>query len=289
MSETDTRPPHRGLKKGLYLIPTLFTAANVAMGYLAVLWSIRGFQVSELDPALAAGYFNSAGLAIGLAILFDTIDGRVARATRTATEIGVQFDSLADVLTFGIAPTALMYGWAIAPTFPENSPGHNLGVFVLFAFLMCGAFRLARFNLQATRPRVLIEGATKLDKKAFVGLPIPPAGGLLAALVHFAPAPLSTYGPLAAQFYTYALMGLVAVLSILMVSTIRYSSMKGAGKGRQAFLLILLLAGMGMAIWFYSEYALLGIAALYVSHGVVWWVFRFLNRFKSSPPADAAA
>jgi phosphatidylserine synthase len=84
-------------------------------------------------------------------------------------------------------------------------------------------------------------------------------------------------------------MGLVAVLSILMVSTIRYSSMKGAGKGRQAFLLILLLAGMGMAIWFYSEYALLGIAALYVSHGVVWWVFRFLNRFKSSPPADAAA
>src|SRR5687768_4965386 len=123
----DQRPPHRGLKKGLYLIPTLFTAANVAMGYLAVLWSIRGFQVSESDPILAGGYFNSAGLAIGLAILFDTVDGRVARATRTATEIGVQFDSLADVLTFGIAPTALVYGWAIAPVFPENSPGHNLG------------------------------------------------------------------------------------------------------------------------------------------------------------------
>ena len=289
MNETDTKPPHRGIKKGLYLIPTLFTAANVAMGYLAVLWSIRGFQAAELDAALAAGYFNSAGLAIGLAILFDTIDGRVARATRTATEIGVQFDSLADVLTFGIAPTALMYGWAIAPTFPENSPGHNFGVFVLFAFLMCGAFRLARFNLQATRPRVLIEGATKLDKKAFVGLPIPPAGGLLAALVHFAPAPLNTYGSVAAQFYTYALMGLVAVLSILMVSTIRYSSMKTVGKGRQAFLLILLLAGLGMAIWFYSEYALLGIATLYVSHGVIWWVFRFLNRFRSSPSADAAA
>ncbi len=289
MSEDDTRPPHRGLKKGLYLIPTLFTAANVAMGYLAVLWSIRGFQVAETDPLLAAGYFNSAGLAIGLAILFDTIDGRVARATRTATEIGVQFDSLADVLTFGIAPTALIYGWAIAPTFAENSPGHNLGVFLLFAFLMCGAFRLARFNLQATRPRVLIEGATKVDKKAFVGLPIPPAGGLLAALVHFAPAPFSSYGETESQFYAYLLMGLIAGLAVLMVSTVRYTSMKGVDRGRQAFLLIVALAGIGMAIWFYSEYALLAIAAIYVSHGVIWWGFRFLGRFRSSTAADHAA
>ena len=224
--EKDERPPHRGIKKGLYVIPTLFTAANVAMGYLAILSSIRGFHLSAADPALAATYFNSAGLAIGLAILFDTVDGRVARATRTATEIGVQFDSLADVLTFGIAPTALIYAWAIAPTFVEGSFGHNLGVFLLFMYLMCGAFRLARFNLQATRPVKLIEGATKVDKKAFVGLPIPPAGGLLAALVHFAPAPLNSYGTDSSQSYTYALYALVAVLAISMVSTIRYPSFK---------------------------------------------------------------
>src|SRR5512140_3388169 len=155
----DERPPHRGLKKGLYVIPTLFTAANVAMGFLAVLSSVRGFALAATDPVGAAVYFNNASIAIGLAILFDTIDGRVARATRTATEIGVQFDSLADVLTFGIAPTALMYGWAVGPTFTVNSPGHNLAVFLLFVYLMCGAFRLARFNLQATRPRVLAEGA----------------------------------------------------------------------------------------------------------------------------------
>src|SRR5438874_6988259 len=93
-------PPHRGIKKGLYVIPTLFTAANVAMGYLAVLSSIRGFQAAGVSAELAAGYFNNASIAIGLAILFDTVDGRIARATRTATEIGVQFDSLADVLTF---------------------------------------------------------------------------------------------------------------------------------------------------------------------------------------------
>ena len=274
MSESETKPPHRGLKKGLYVIPTLFTAANVAMGYLAVLSSIRGFHLSSTDPVLAATYFNSAGLAIGLAILFDTIDGRIARATRTATEIGVQFDSLADVLTFGIAPTALVYAWAIAPAFPEYSFGHNLGVFLLFAYLMCGAFRLARFNLQATRPVKLAEGATKVDKKAFVGLPIPPAGGLLAALVHFAPSPLSAYGDSTSQYYGYALMALIVVLSILMVSTIRYASMKSGGGSRQGFFLVIVIAGMAMAVFFYSKYALFGIAGVYVAHGVIWWLLR---------------
>lgn len=283
----DERPPHRGLKKGLYVIPTLFTAANVAMGYLAVLSSIRGFSVSDTNPELAAYYFDRAGLGIGLAILFDTVDGRVARATRTATEIGVQFDSLADVLTFGIAPTALIYAWAFGSTFTENTFGHNLAVFILFMFLMCGAFRLARFNLQATRPVKLIEGATKVDKKAFVGLPIPPAGGLLAALVHFFPAPLTTLGTGPAHYYSYSLMGLVAALSILMVSTIRYTSMKTTGKGRQGFFLVLVIAAAAMAVWFYSQYALLALAALYVSHGLVWWIIRLLGRILR-PSATAA-
>jgi len=287
MAEENTNPPHRGLKKGLYVIPTLFTAANVAMGYLAVLSSIRGFSVSASNPELAASYFNSAGLAIGLAILFDTVDGRIARATRTATEIGVQFDSLADVLTFGIAPISLVYAWAIAPTFTEGTFGHNLAVFILFMFLMCGAFRLARFNLQATRPVKLIEGATKVDKKAFVGLPIPPAGGLLAALVHFAPMPMSYYGNVPSHYYSYALMALIVVLAILMVSTIRYTSMKApGGGGRQGFFLVLALAAGAMAIWFYSQYALIGIAALYVSHGVIWWIFRSAaGKFRRTPTA----
>ncbi len=277
-NENDTKPPHRGLKKGLYVIPTLFTAANVAMGYLAILSSIRGFSVSVSNPELAASYFNSAALAIGLAILFDTVDGRVARATRTATEIGVQFDSLADVLTFGIAPTALIYAWAFGNTFTENTFGHNLAVFLLFMYLMCGAFRLARFNLQATRPVKLIEGATKVDKKAFVGLPIPPAGGLLASLVHFSPQPLISHGNEAAHSYSYALFVLVATLSVLMVSTIRYTSMKTTGKGRQGFFLVMTIAAGAMLIWFYSQYALLIISAIYVTHGLVWWMIRLLGR-----------
>jgi len=285
--EQDNRPPHRGLKKGLYVIPTLFTAGNVGMGFLAVLASIRGYHASFIDPALAAHYFDMAGIGIGLAILFDTLDGRVARATRTATEIGVQFDSLADVLTFGIAPTALVYGWAFAGVFNENSPAHNASVVLLFLYLMCGAFRLARFNLQATRPRVLAEGSQKVDKKAFVGLPIPPAGGLLAALVHFAPAPLSSYGEKTAQSYSYALMALIAILSILMVSKIRYSSFKTVGKGPQSYIMILVFAVMAMSIFLYSQYALLIIAGIYVSHGLIGWIFRSIFT-KRSAAADAA-
>lgn len=283
--EKEEKAPHRGLKKGLYVIPTLFTAANVAMGYLAVLSSIRGFSLADTHPDLAAGYFDRAGLAIGLAILFDTVDGRVARATRTATEIGVQFDSLADVLTFGIAPTALIYAWAFGPTFTENTFGHNLAVFILFMFLMCGAFRLARFNLQATRPVKLIEGATKVDKKAFVGLPIPPAGGLLAAIVHFSPSPLTAHGNIPAHYYSYALLGLIATLSILMVSTIRYSSMKTAGKGSQGIFLVLVIAAAAMSVWFYSQYALLILAAIYVAHGPIWWSIRLLGRAVKPPSA----
>ncbi len=277
METEETKPPHKGLKKGLYLIPTAFTAANIGMGFLAVLYSIRGFQFVYTNAEQAAYYFNFAGIAIGLAILFDTLDGRVARMTRTATEIGVQFDSLADVLTFGIAPIALMFSWAIAPNFNEASSAYAMGIFLLFMYLMCGAFRLARFNLQATRPRVLIEGTPKVDKKNFVGLPIPPAAGLMASIVHFAPMPLNSYGENIGHFYGVLIMILIAVLSILMVSTIRYSSFKSAGAGRKNLYLLLLIAAVGMLMWLYSKYVLLILSIIYVSHGVIWYLLSSLK------------
>jgi CDP-diacylglycerol---serine O-phosphatidyltransferase len=264
-------PSHRGIKKGLYVIPTAFTAANVGMGFLAVIYSIRGFQVVADDPVHAAGYFNYAAVAIGLAILFDTLDGRVARMTRTATEIGVQFDSLADVLTFGIAPIALVYSWAIGSVYAESTAQHGLGIFLLFMYLMCGAFRLARFNLQATRPRVLLEGTPKLDKKNFVGLPIPPAAGLLAAIVHFAPMPLNSYSNGLGQIYATLVMILIAVLGLLMVSTIRYSSLKTVGTGRGNLYIVLVIAAVGMLMWLYSHYVLIVLAIAYVSHGLIWY------------------
>jgi CDP-diacylglycerol--serine O-phosphatidyltransferase len=273
-NDNDQRLPHRGLRKGLYVIPTLFTSANVGMGFLAVLWSVRGFQLAAADIASAAVYFDQAAIAMGLAIFFDTMDGRVARATHTSTEIGVQLDSLADVLTFGIAPTTLIYCWAVAVTFPEASLAYNVGIILLFVYLMCGAFRLARFNLQATRPRVLEEGTGKLDKKNFVGLPIPPAAGLLAAIVHFAPSPLNSYGPSYSHLYTILIYLLLAVLSILMVSKVRYSSFKSAGAVRMSFVVVVLIAAIGMLIWFYSRYALLAISSVYVAHGLLGWLYR---------------
>ena len=277
MEADEQKPAHRGLKKGLYVIPTAFTAANIAMGFIAVLYSIRGYHLSFDEPTAAAWYFNRAAIAILLAILFDTLDGRVARMTRTATEIGVQFDSLADVLTFGIAPIALMYAWAIGSSFTEQSSEYGFGVFLLFMYLMCGTFRLARFNLQATRPRVLIEGTPKVDKKNFVGLPIPPAAGLIAAIVHFSPTPLRAFGESGARYNTYLIMTLITVLSVLMVSTVKYSSMKTVGLGRRNLYLVLVIAAVGMLIFLYSKYMILILAAAYVSHGIGWYLITLLR------------
>jgi CDP-diacylglycerol--serine O-phosphatidyltransferase len=286
MQDEENKPVHKGLKKGLYIIPTAFTAANIAMGFLAVLASVRGFQLVQVSAEQAAYYFNYASVAIGLALIFDTLDGRLARMTKTATEIGVQLDSLADVLTFGIAPTILAYSWAIGATFDEKSSAHGIGVFVLFMYLMCGAFRLARFNLQATRPRVLIEGATKTDKKNFVGLPIPAAAGLLAAIVHFAPLPLSVRGESLARFYSILMIVLIGVLGLLMVSTVRYSSFKTAGAGRRSIYYILLIGAIGMLIWLYSQYIILILGVLYVSHGPIKYIFGLFSPRRKEIPVE---
>lgn len=278
---------HKGLKKGLYLLPTSFTAANIAAGFIAILFSLRGFQVLEADPLRASSYFDFAAIAIGLAILFDTLDGRVARMTKTATEIGVQLDSLADVLTFGIAPVVLVYSWGIGAIFPESSSLHGLGVLVLFMYLMCGAFRLARFNLQATRPRVLIEGTPKIDKKNFVGLPIPLAAGLIASIVHFTPKPLNTYGYYVENVYGILLLGLIGVLGLLMVSTIKYTSFKDFGLGRQKLYLIMLTAAFGMLLWLYSQYLLLFLTITYVAHGIAIYFFGLLSFKRKDEPVEA--
>ncbi len=277
METEETKPAHKGLKKGLYVIPSAFTAANIAMGFLAVLSSVRGFQLIAANPEQAAVYFGYAAKGIVLAIVFDTLDGRVARMTRTSTEIGVQLDSLADVLTFGIAPIVMIYAWAIGATFDESNSLHGFGVFVLFMYLMCGTFRLARFNLQATRPRVLMEGTPKVDKKNFVGLPIPPAAGLLAAIVYLHPLPLSVFDENKSNLYTILMMILMAVLGLLMVSTLRYTSFKTVGGGRRSVYLILVIAAIGMLVWLFPQYMLFLIAFSYVAHGIIWYLLNFLR------------
>jgi CDP-diacylglycerol---serine O-phosphatidyltransferase len=266
-------PERRGLKKGLYLIPSAFTAANIGMGFYSLMASLRGFQLVkggvEGDLLSAAAYFDNGAKAIGWAVLFDMLDGRIARMTKTTTEIGIQLDSIADVVTFGLAPAILAYVWGYGASLREGSDLHNLAWFLSFMYLMCGAFRLARFNVQASRPRLLAEGTVKVDKKSFVGLPIPVAGGLIAAIVHFAPTPLISYGTERAELYSGLLLTLVGFLSVLMVSTLRFSSFKTVGMRSRSMRTIILALATGMLIFLYSRYVLLGIVIAYILQGLL--------------------
>src|SRR6202162_6366216 len=157
------------LRRGIFLLPSLFTVANLLCGYYATVASLVGGRED----------FDHAAKAIGLAILFDSLDGRVARLTGTNTEFGVQFDSLADVVSFGVAPAILAYAWGIRSVTGMGTEAlHQLGLFgwvcCLF-FLICCAWRLARFNVKGMAPG---------GSKYFVGIPPPAAAGVIAALVH---------------------------------------------------------------------------------------------------------
>jgi len=265
-------PPRRGEKKGLYLIPSLFTAANIGMGFFAVMASLRGFQLlgqPNPDVAWASAYFDNAARAIGWAVLFDMLDGRIARMTKTTTEIGVQLDSIADVVTFGLAPAVLAYVWGYGGSLVEGTAAHQFGWFISFMYLMCGAFRLARFNVQSSRPRILAEGTIKVDKKSFVGLPIPVAGGLVAAIVHFSPWPLISLGPERARVYSVLMIMLMGTLSLMMVSTLRFSSFKTVGTKVRSMRIVILSLAVGMLIFLYSQYVLLGIVITYILHGLL--------------------
>jgi len=267
-----SNPPRRGLRKGLYLLPSAFTAANIGMGFFSIMASLRGFQLlggPVPDVVSATSHFDSAAIAIGWALLFDMVDGRIARLTKTTTEIGIQLDSIADVVTFGLAPAILAYVWGYGVSLTEGSDLHRLAWFLSFLYLMCGAFRLARFNVQASRPRILAEGTVKTDKKSYVGLPIPVAGGLIAALVHFSPAPLIYFGPERARIYSGLLMVLVGTLSVMMVSTLRFSSFKTVGTRVRSMRIIILALAVGMLIFLYSQYVLLAIVISYILYGLL--------------------
>jgi CDP-diacylglycerol--serine O-phosphatidyltransferase len=278
-SENYTPPlVRRGLRKSVYVIPSLFTTANVFCGFYAVMNSLQGaiaLSHGQLDDA--ASRFDVAAVSIGWAVLFDFLDGRVARMTNSTTPFGVEFDSIADVLTFGIAPSLLAYTWGYGML---SELGHA-SMMVSFVYLICGAFRLARFNVQATKPALQKSHASpKLDKKAFVGMPIPAGASLIAAIIHFSPRPLSqtttvfeiggssyVVGPLD---WALAFLVLVVCLSLLMISTIRHTSFKTVGgRSRNPRFVILGIALMVLAVWYYSKWTLLAMASLYALHGIV--------------------
>ena len=176
----DSERPRGKMRKGMYILPSLFTTANIAAGFYAILQTVT-------STAAEPWHLDFAAKAIGFAVLFDGLDGRIARMTRTDSAFGRELDSLADVVTFGVAPALLawMWGFHLLPrTIDPNMRLKivQLGSIFCFAFLMAGASRLARFNI-TSNPQPSNPG--RPGKKYFVGLPIPAAAGVIAAVVHF--------------------------------------------------------------------------------------------------------
>jgi CDP-diacylglycerol--serine O-phosphatidyltransferase len=262
--------PRKGLRKGVYVVPSLFTAMNILCGFFSLMTTMSGFSLLERGAiAEATTRFDHAAISIGIAFLFDSLDGRIARMTRSTTEIGIQLDSLADVVSFGMAPAILAYAWSYGTVFKGWENASQLAWFLTFMYVICGGFRLARFNVQAVRPRPLAEGTAKVDKKSFVGLPIPVAGCLIAAIVHFSPTPIK-YTPQRVVILAVAMMVLVAFLSLLMVSTIRFTSFKSLGAGRRlsARTVLFFIALFGLILLF-SQWVLLALVVGYVVHGLL--------------------
>ncbi len=246
--------------RGMYLLPSLFTAGNIAAGYYAITQSLQG---SALEPR----HFDYAALAIGFAIPFDAIDGRIARMTNTTSEFGKELDSLADVITFGVAPSLLAYTWGfhMLPQTMAPELRHTLvqlGAFVCFLFLLCGAARLARFN-STTVP--LPKNPGRPGRKYFVGMPIPAAAGAVAAVVHF-----FSGIPVAVHWVAVVWMVYVGSVGFLMVSTWRFWSGKEINLDRtHGFRWIVLLGLFLYSLVFFSQYVLAAIGLIYTFSGVL--------------------
>jgi len=267
--------PRGRMRKGMYILPSLFTSANIAAGFYAILQTVHAATGESW-------HMDFAAKAIGFAVLFDGLDGRIARMTRTASDFGRELDSLADVITFGVAPALLAWMWGfhllpdtIAPDLRLKI--RDLGSIACFAFLIAGASRLARFNI-AKNPQPSNPG--RPGKKYFVGMPIPAGAGVIAAVVHY-----SAGDPLTSWATAVSWLLMVVVVGYLMVSTWRFYSFKDIDfRSRHPFRLIVIIAVAGASIWFFSRPALFVIAILYMSSGVLWrlqWIFHR----KTSPPA----
>ena len=274
----DLTPEHRRFRKGMYLLPSLFTIGNIAAGYLAISWTFKG------DPM----YLDNAAKAIGVAVVFDGLDGRIARMTNTASDFGRELDSLADVITFGVAPAVLAWIWGFGglPPIEADLPHWlhlstdqliQLGILAGFIFLSAGASRLARFNIDKN-PQPSNPG--RPGKKYFVGLPIPGGAAVIASVVHLAAGHPITYWWIAATWG-----GLILLISFLMVSTWRFPSFKEIDlRQRRRFWTIIVLGGLMYLIWVASQPILFLLAMGYMLSGVLLRFGYALRRRKDLPP-----
>jgi CDP-diacylglycerol--serine O-phosphatidyltransferase len=250
-NETAAKP--RRLGRSVFVLPSLFTVGNIFCGYYAILATMRG-------------NYDMAAHAIGIAIILDMLDGRIARLTNSSTGFGLQLDSLADVISFGIAPSVLALVWGL------SSVDYRLAWIASFTFTICGAMRLARFNVQAG------------NLKHFVGLPIPAGGGAIAAIVHFFSDPVKD------RLGSNLMVAAVFILALLMVSTIKYSSLKHLTLGRKSHLTVLVIALLLALVVYLSRPTLLALAVAYVVSGPLSRIYGILRRKKSGeemPIADS--
>ncbi len=244
----------------MYLLPSLFTSVNIGAGF----WSIT--QAFESISGNAQMHLDWAAIAILFAIPFDALDGRIARMTNTCSDFGRELDSLADVITFGVAPAILAFVWGfhyLPESINSELRQHLLqaGAFVCFLFLLSGASRLARFNISHdAQPR----NPGRPDRKYFVGMPIPAAAGMLASSVHLC------YG-IPNQYWWIAIpwLMLVGLTGFLMVSTWRFWSAKEINFSQShPFQVLVLVAIILYVVIRYSNFMMFGIGLTYMFSGI---------------------
>ncbi len=282
----DRDSPDRRPRRAAYALPTLFTAGNIFLGYLSILRSFRGAMLAAAGTSGAEAHFLISAQAIGVAVLLDGLDGLIARMTHTTSEFGREMDSLADVISFGIAPAVLAFAWGVQ--FVDTSiPPHwqhqlfQAGYFIAFLFLLCGAVRLARFNVQKNP---VPKNPGRPNRKYFVGLPIPGAAGAVAAVVYAFDAEPIRYWP-----FSVLWLALLALLGFLMVSTWRYYSLKGISlRQPRTPLIIIVLGALVYSIWNYGHLVLPLLAAIYVGSGIAIRVGGIIRRrLRHAPPRRA--
>jgi CDP-diacylglycerol--serine O-phosphatidyltransferase len=229
------------MKKGIYLLPNLFTSASLFCGFYSVIASFKE-------------HFVPAAIAILVSIIFDGLDGRVARLTNTTSKFGAEYDSIADVIAFGMAPALLAYSWSL-------SIYGKWGWIACFLFVLCGALRLARFNIQIGI----------IESKVFNGLPIPAAAAVVATTVIF-----FDYSGAEGKFHNEFVMAFVIILSLLMVSGVKYYSFKDMSLlARKPFIFFFGSTVLLIIVVLEWETMLFVIMLGYAISGPVWWVIKY--------------
>jgi CDP-diacylglycerol--serine O-phosphatidyltransferase len=276
------RPLEKRPRRAAYVLPTLFTSANMFLGFVAILQAFQGALEAEGGDFGVNQHFTIAARSIGFAVFFDGLDGWIARMTHTASDFGRELDSLADVITFGIAPAVLAYVWGvlfvISPIQGFGSHVTRAGYIVAFFYALCGAVRLARFNVQ-TNPAPKNPG--RPDRKYFVGMPIPAGAGFIAASVYMDASPVRSFA------FSVAWLIAVSLIALLMVSTWRYPSFKQISSSKpRSPLIVLVISGVAI-IWAWSQPVLLILAVTYVLSGILLRIGGLIRRRKRSRPPTA--